>query len=107
MVDPSIAIRASLTLMDGSPGTIAPTNSLPFPKLHAFSTTDSYVSDIQSMTDFTMADQTRATMPIFPISQWKYKCEVVKRPRVRNPSQGAGNESAADSGHFSQHLFHC
>ena len=86
---------------------IAPTNSLPLPKLHAFSTTDTYVSDIQSMTDFTMADQIPATIPIFPISQWKYKCEVVKRPRVRNPSAGRTNESAADSGHFSQLLFHC
>lgn len=29
-----------------------------------------------------MADQETAFIPIFPLSQWQYKCEVVKRPRV-------------------------
>lgn len=52
MVDPSFAIRASLTLMDGSPGTIAPTSTLPSSKLNAFSTTDTYVSAIQFMASF-------------------------------------------------------
>lgn len=52
MVDPSIATRASLTLMDRSPGTIARTRTLPSSKLHTSSTTETYVSAIQLMISF-------------------------------------------------------
>ena len=50
--------------------------------------------------DLKMSDQEPAIIPIFPLSQWQYRCEAVKRPKVSELSGTRNIKKGSHSSHL-------